>query len=59
VVSFRRSKTGQTTIEYQDNSIYRDILTNDTSFSDQNVIEYYNQRGATEKIFDEMNTNFG
>jgi thiamine pyrophosphokinase len=31
----------------------------DTDSSDQDVIEYYNQRGAAEKIFDEMNTDFG
>lgn len=27
--------------------------------SDQEIIEYYNQRGACEKIFDEMNNDFG
>ena len=59
VVSRERYKTGQTTIEYQDNFIYRAILTNDTKSSDQDVIEYYNQRGAAEKIFDEMNNDFG
>ena len=59
VVSRARNKTGQTTIEYQDNFIYRAILTNDTDSSDQEVIEYYNQRGAAEKIFDEMNNDFG
>jgi hypothetical protein len=59
VVSRERNKTGQTDIEYQDNFIYRAILTNDTDSSDQEVIEYYNQRGAAEKIFDEMNNDFG
>jgi hypothetical protein len=59
VVSRERNKTGQTNIDYQDNFIYRDILTNDADSSGKEVIEYYNQRGAAEKIFDEMNTNFG
>ncbi|TXD55040.1 IS1380 family transposase [Polaribacter sp. IC066] len=59
VVSRERNKTGQTDIEYQDNFIYRAILTTDTDSSDQEVIEYYNQRGAAEKIFDEMNNDFG
>ena len=59
VVSRERNKTGQTDIEYQDSFIYRAILTNDTDSSDQEVIEYYNQRGAAEKIFDEMNNDFG
>ncbi len=59
VVSRERNKTGQTDIEFQDNFIYRAILTNDSMSSDKEVIEYYNQRGATEKIFDEMNNDFG
>lgn len=59
VVSRERNKTGQTDIEFQDNFIYRAILTTDMDASDQQVIEYYNQRGATEKIFDEMNNDFG
>ena len=59
VVSRARNKTGQTDIEYQDNFIYRAILTNDINASDKEVIEYYNQRGAAEKIFDEMNNDFG
>ena len=59
VVSREPNKTGQTDIEFQDNFIYRAILTNDTNSSDQEVIQYYNQRGATEKIFDEMNNDFG
>ena len=59
VVSRERNKTGQTDIEFQDNFIYRAILTNDMDSSDKEVIEYYNQRGATEKIFDEMNNDFG
>lgn len=59
VVSREQNKTGQTDIEYQDNFIYRAILTNDQRSSDQEIIEYYNQRGASEKIFDEMNNDFG
>lgn len=59
VVSRERNKTGQTDIEFQDIFIYRAILTNDRSSSEQEVIEYYNQRGAVEKVFDEMNNDFG
>lgn len=59
VVSREQNRTGQTDIEFQDNFIYRAILTNDTDSSDKEVIEYYNQRGAAEKIFDEMNNDFG
>jgi hypothetical protein len=59
VVGRGRNKTGQTGIEFQDNFIYRAILTNDRGSPDKEVIEYYNQRGAAEKIFDEMNNDFG
>ena len=59
VVSRERNKTGQTDLEFQDNFIYRAILTNDTVSCDKDVIEYYNQRGAAEKVFDEMNNDFG
>ncbi len=59
VVSRERNKTGQTDIEFQDSFIYHAILTNDSASSDKDVIVYYNQRGTTEKIFDEMNNDFG
>ena len=38
---------------------YRSILTNDWDSSEKEVIEYYNQRGASEKTFDVMNNDFG
>jgi len=42
-----------------DTYIYRSILTNDHGSTEKEVIEYYNARGASEKIFDEMNNDFG
>jgi hypothetical protein len=39
--------------------IYRCILTNDWDSSEKEVIEYYNQRGSSEKIFDIQNNDFG
>jgi hypothetical protein len=42
-----------------DNFKYRTILTNDLESTEQEVIEYYNQRGTSEKIFDVMNNDFG
>lgn len=59
VVSREKNSTGQTNIFYNDDFIYRAIATNDTDSSNKEVIEYYNQRGAGEKIFDEMNNDFG
>jgi len=38
---------------------YRTILTNDWDSTEKEAIEYYNQRGSSEKIFDVMNNDFG
>ncbi len=38
---------------------YRSILTSDWQSTEKEVIEYYNLRGASEKIFDVMNNDFG
>jgi hypothetical protein len=59
VVSREKNNTGQTNVFFNDNFIYRAIATNDKTSSDKDVIEYYNQRGAGERIFDEMNNDFG
>ncbi len=59
VVSRSVNKTGQTDVFQEDNFIYRAIISNDLVSTDEQVIEYYNQRGASEKIFDEMNNDFG
>jgi hypothetical protein len=42
-----------------DNFIYRSILTNDRESTEKGVIEYYNQRGGSEKNFDVLNNDFG
>lgn len=59
VVSRQKNATGQIDAFFQDSFTYRAIITNDESLSNKEVIEYYNQRGAAEKIFDEMNNDFG
>jgi hypothetical protein len=38
---------------------YRCILTNDHESSEKSVIEYYSQRGESEKLFDIQNNDFG
>ena len=38
---------------------YRCILTNDHKSTEKELIEYYNQRGSSEKIFDIQNNDFG
>tara|TARA_R110000868_G_scaffold58998_1_gene181346 strand:- start:588 stop:1862 length:1275 start_codon:yes stop_codon:yes gene_type:complete len=59
VVSRQKNNTGQMDVFFGDDFTYRAIATNDRTSTDKDVIEYYNQRGATEKIFDEMNNDFG
>ena len=34
------------------------IITNDWEMSDKQVIEFYNQRGASDKVFDVQNNDF-
>lgn len=59
VVMRRKSDDNQLDLFTGDNYIYRFILTNDKESTEKEVIEYYNQRGKAEKIFDEMNNDFG
>ncbi len=56
-----REKSSSTQIDAftGDAFIYRSILTNDWQSTEKEIIEYYNQRGASEKTFDIMNNDFG
>jgi len=56
-----REKTDDTQLDLftNDNFKYRSILTNDWDSTEKAVIEYYNQRGSSEKLFDVMNNDFG
>ena len=35
------------------------ILTNEWDMTEEEVIQFYNQRGAKEKVFDQMDNDFG
>lgn len=59
VIMREKSTDAQLDMFTQDTFIYRSILTNDHKSTEKEVIEYYNARGASEKIFDEMNNDFG
>jgi len=59
VVMGEKSNERQEDIFYGDNCIYRCILTNDWKSSEKEIIEYYNQRGSSEKTFDIQNNDFG
>lgn len=39
--------------------VYRAILTNEWYMTEEEVIYFYNQRGAKEKVFDQMDNDFG
>jgi hypothetical protein len=56
-----REKTGDLQLDLFEGEKfnYRCILTNDWQSQEKEVIEYYNQRGASEKTFDILNNDFG
>ena len=58
VVSRERNATGQIDAFSGDSYTYRAIITNDTETAAKEVIIFYNQRGGSEKIFDELNNDF-
>lgn len=59
VVMREQSNNAQLNLFTGDNLIYRSILTNDNESSEKEIIEYYNMRGASEKLFDIQNNDFG
>ena len=56
-----REKTGDPQLDLFEGEKfnYRCILTNDHQNSEKEIIEYYNQRGSSEKTFDIQNNDFG
>ena len=59
VIMREKSTDNQINMFTQDTYVYRSILTNDHQSTEKEVIEYYNARGTNEKVFDEMNNDFG
>lgn len=59
VIMREKSKDNQVDMFTGDAFMYRSILTNDWESTEKEVIEYYNQRGSSEKLFDVMNNDFG
>jgi hypothetical protein len=59
VIMREPNKTGQGNLFTGDAMKYRSILTTDRQSTEKEVIEYYNQRGRSEKVFDVMNNDFG
>ena len=59
VIMREKGGNNQVDIFSGDTFKYRTILTNDLESGEKEVIEYYNQRGTSEKVFDVMNNDFG
>ena len=61
VVQRVKKTAGEQLDLFDDSGIYtyRAILTNNYRMSEKEVIEYYNQRGAKERILDQMDNDFG
>lgn len=59
VIMREKSDDNQIDMFTGDTFIYRSILTSDWQSTEKEVIEYYNQRGCSEKLFDVMNNDFG
>jgi hypothetical protein len=59
VIMREKAKGNQIDMFTGDTFMYRSILTNDWESTEKQVIEFYNQRGSSEKLFDVMNNDFG
>jgi hypothetical protein len=58
VISKEKNTDGQGDLFTGDNFTYRAIMTNNMEMSDLETIEFYNKRGESERLFDEMNNDF-
>lgn len=58
VIQREKNKDGQGDLFTGDDFTYRAIMTNNTLMSDIEVIHFYNARGESERLFDEMNNDF-
>ena len=59
VISRIKRRDSQTDIFTGEAYTYRGILTNDMEGSDKSIVEFYNARGESERLFDVMNNDFG
>ena len=59
IISRQPRSDGQGDLFSGDSYIYRAILTNDYKSSPRAIVEFYNQRGASERNHDELNNDFG
>jgi hypothetical protein len=58
VITREKNCTGQGDVFTGDAYTYRAIMTNNRVMTDREVVEFYNGRGSSERLFDEMNNDF-
>jgi hypothetical protein len=58
VISREKKQDSQSDLFTGDDFKYRAIMTNQTDMSDLELILFYNARGESERVFDEMNNDF-
>ncbi len=58
VISREKNKDGQANLFTSDDFKYRAIITNEYLMTDIEAILFYNARGESERLFDEMNNDF-
>jgi hypothetical protein len=58
VITREKKANGQGDLFTGDNYAYRAIMKNNREMTDLKVVEFYNNRGESERLFDEMNNDF-
>ncbi|HKI90352.1 MAG TPA: IS1380 family transposase [Draconibacterium sp.] len=58
VISREKKADGQGDLFTGDSFTYRAIMTNNYEMTDKEIVEFYNHRGDSERLFDEMNNDF-
>lgn len=58
VISREKNHDAQGDLFTGDDFAYRAIMTNNRAMSNLEVVEFYNDRGESERLFDEMNNDF-
>ena len=58
VITREKNSDAQGNLITGDDITYRAIMTNNNEMTDKEVVEFYNDRGDSERLFDEMNNDF-
>ena len=58
LISREKNNDAQGDLFTGDNFTYRAIMTNNREMTNSEIVEFYNDRGESERLFDEMNNDF-